>query len=128
MKKILLSTAALVAFTSGSALAADLPPAPLPPPVAYIPPPVYNWSGFYIGINSGGAFGNSNWTDGNNPNGVTSTGDFNSSGFLIGGTAGGNYQVGAGVFGVEGDFDYSTIKGNVTPAAPNFCALNVTAA
>lgn len=49
LKKLLVSTATVVAM-AGSALAADLPRrAPPPPP----PPPVFTWTGFYIGINGG---------------------------------------------------------------------------
>ncbi|MEK4034732.1 outer membrane beta-barrel protein [Methylocystis sp. IM3] len=59
MKKIALSFAAL-AVTAGSALAADLPsrkgPAVLPPP----PPPPPMWTGFYVGLNAGGTWANSN--------------------------------------------------------------------
>jgi opacity protein-like surface antigen len=61
MKRMLFAAAFALA-AGGSALAADFP-MPGPPP-AYIPTlPVYNWTGFYIGANGGGAFGNSNWTD-----------------------------------------------------------------
>ena len=63
MKRILI--AGLFALAAGGqAFAADLPmPAPVPPQ-AYVPVvPFYNWTGFYIGINGGGAFGNSNWSD-----------------------------------------------------------------
>ena len=67
----------------------------------------YNWTGFYIGINGGGAFGNTNWTDPNDP----PTGNFNVSGYLIGGTVGGNYQIGSFVLGVEGDGDWANING-----------------
>ncbi len=59
MKNIALAFAAL-AVTAGSALAADLPSrkaAPiLPPP----PPPAPLWSGFYVGLNAGGTWANSN--------------------------------------------------------------------
>jgi outer membrane immunogenic protein len=55
MKRILIA-AALALAAGGSALAADIP-MPGPPP-AYIPAvPFYNWTGFYIGVNGGGAFG-----------------------------------------------------------------------
>ena len=67
--------------------------------------PVYNWSGFYIGINGGGAFGTSAWD---------LTGSFNTSGGLVGGTIGYNYQVGQAVFGVEGDVDWAEINGTPT--------------
>jgi outer membrane immunogenic protein len=59
MKKIALSVAAL-AISTGSALAADLPSrkaAPvLPPP----PPPAPMWTGFYVGLNAGGTWADSN--------------------------------------------------------------------
>jgi outer membrane immunogenic protein len=58
MKKLLLSTA-ILALTTGAALAADLPSrkAPiLPPP----PPPPPMWTGFYVGLNAGYTWANSN--------------------------------------------------------------------
>jgi outer membrane immunogenic protein len=61
MKKIALSFAAL-AVSAGAALAADLPsrkgPPILPPP----PPPPPLWTGFYVGLNAGGTWANSNTT------------------------------------------------------------------
>ena len=61
MKRILVA-GALALAAGGQSLAADLPqPAPPPPPRApatYVPiaPPAYNWGGFYIGLNAGGAW------------------------------------------------------------------------
>jgi outer membrane immunogenic protein len=58
MEKIALAFAA-AALTAGSALAADLPSrkAPvLPPP----PPPPPMWTGFYVGLNAGATWANSN--------------------------------------------------------------------
>jgi outer membrane immunogenic protein len=60
--------AILCAFAglSGSAFAADLPPSPPPrAPAAYVPAvlPVYNWSGFYIGINGGWGWASGTITD-----------------------------------------------------------------
>jgi outer membrane immunogenic protein len=58
MKKLALSVAAL-AISAGAALAADLPSrkAPiLPPP----PPPPPMWTGFYVGLNAGGAWSGNN--------------------------------------------------------------------
>jgi outer membrane immunogenic protein len=105
MKRILFAAAFALA-AGGQALAADLP-IPGPPP-AYLPAVLlYNWTGFYIGVNGGGAFGNSNWTD----PALAPTGNFSVSGFLIGGTVGANYQMGSWVFGVEGDGDWANLDG-----------------
>jgi outer membrane immunogenic protein len=111
MKRLLIA-GALALTAAGQALAADLP-MPAPPP-AYVPVvPYYNWSGFYIGVNGGGAFGNSNWTDPiDGP-----TGNFNVSGALVGGTLGFNYQIGPWVLGVEGDGDWTNLSGTTFNAS-----------
>ncbi len=110
MKRILLA-AALALAAGGQALAADLPqPAPPPPraPATYVPAPVpvFSWTGIYVGINGGYGFGTSNWTA---PTG--STGNFNTDGFLVGGTIGGNYQWNQFVLGIEGDGDWTNLAG-----------------
>ena len=82
-------------------------PAPAPPPL-YLPEArAYNWTGFYVGVNGGGAFGQSNWTEPALP----ATGNFTVNGVLVGGTVGANYQLGSVVFGVEADGDWSNVSG-----------------
>jgi outer membrane immunogenic protein len=114
MKRLLFTGAVLFAAL-GQALAADLPePAPPPmAPTAYIPTvvPVYNWGGIYFGINGGYGFGQSKWSDPNNFSGLGTTGNFNTSGYAVGGTVGANLQSNAFVFGVEGDLDIMGIDG-----------------
>ena len=53
MKKLVLALAAIVAF-GGSALAADLPAAPVYSKAPVVMPPVANWTGFYIFGGAGG--------------------------------------------------------------------------
>ena len=101
MKRIFVAWLGLMAFAGASATAADLPR--YQQPVAPMYNPIYNWTGFYIGINGGGGWGNSQW-DGLNK--------FDVSGGLIGGTIGYNWQVGQIVVGAEGDIDWSGVKGN----------------
>ncbi|MGA3309417.1 MAG: outer membrane protein [Xanthobacteraceae bacterium] len=115
MKRVFLAGVALVALT-GAAAAADLPPAPAPYYKAPMyAPPSYNWSGFYLGVNGGGAFGSSTWD---------STGSFNLTGGLVGGTIGYNYQIGHVVVGAEGDIDWSDIKGTTTTACAAGCTTS----
>ena len=109
MKRVVLAGMSALAAMSimGTASAADLTrrqamPAKAP---AYVEP-YYNWTGFYAGLNGGGGFGHSEWDNG------LSTSGFNTSGGLIGGTLGYNYEMNRVVFGLEGDVDYSTIKGD----------------
>ncbi len=119
MKRILMAGA--IALAAGTqALAADLPPPVAPPPrapAAYIPAaPAWNWSGFYIGINGGGAFGSSGWSTTRGD-----TGNFNVNGGMVGGTVGYNYQMGQVVIGIEGDYDWQNIRGasnNTTVCGP----------
>lgn len=108
MKRItqLAVASALAVAMAGPSLAADLPRPAYKAPV-YIAP--FSWTGFYVGINGGYGFGKSNWS-----NVTGSTGDFNVRGGLIGGTLGYNMQSGSFVYGLEGDIDYSTIKGTTS--------------
>jgi outer membrane immunogenic protein len=105
---------------AGSALAADLPAAPPPQaPAMYVPvvAPVYNWAGIYVGVNGGWGFGNAKWiipsqsTTGGTVAAVGGTsGSVSDNGGVFGGTLGANWQAGALVLGLEGDFDYSGIN------------------
>jgi outer membrane immunogenic protein len=100
---------ALLAGSVGVASAADLrrPPPPPPPP----PIPMYNWSGFYIGVQGG--FG---WADLDHTlvtTGLILPGDrftTETSGGLFGGTVGFNWQAGAWVFGFEADYAWADIS------------------
>jgi outer membrane immunogenic protein len=99
MRRILLTV--LMAGVASSALAADLPTHKGPPPAPlYTPPPAFTWTGFYVGVNGGFGFSDTN----NNSFGHVSGG-------LVGGTVGYNYQVGQFVLGYEGDVDWSGIRG-----------------
>jgi outer membrane immunogenic protein len=106
LRKVLLSGAAMV--LAGSAYAADLPSRRAPPP-AYLPPvPIFTWTGFYVGVNAGGAFRSNNngynnavFFGGAAP--VLGFNDTNNARFIGGGQAGFNFQTGPVVLGVEGD-------------------------
>lgn len=101
MKRLLIATTALTALAASSALAADIPARmPVKAPVIA---PMFNWTGFYLGVNVGGA-----WTN-------TDIGS-NSTGFIGGGQIGYNWQaIGSPwVLGIEADFQGSTqSKGGV---------------
>jgi outer membrane immunogenic protein len=124
MKRILVVALAAMAAASGAS-AADLP-VPAGPAPAYIPyAAAYNWGGGYVGINGGYAFGQSQWSDPNNPSLNTSSGNFNVSGGLIGLTMGVSGQSGSLVYGVEGDFDWQGVSGTST-SNNTFCTSLIT--
>jgi outer membrane immunogenic protein len=107
IRKFLLAATALVVVT-GSALAADLPSRKAPPVFAP-PPPIFTWTGVYIGGQVGYAWGQSSnrvigtgFAQGDSPEGV------------IGGAhVGYNYQIQQFVFGLEGDVDGSSYSKSV---------------
>lgn len=76
----------------------------------------YNWTGFYAGINGGYGFGTSSWS-------LLPGTDIKPKGGMFGGTLGYNWQAGAIVYGLEGDFDWSGVKGSVAcgPFALDTC-------
>jgi len=95
MKCLFLGSVALVAIAvSVTAHSADMAVKALP-----AAEPLYNWSGFYLGANLGGAWinGSLNIPGNNLYGGITE--------FIGGVQAGYNFQAGHLLFGVEGDFD-----------------------
>jgi outer membrane immunogenic protein len=120
MKRILIASAVALA-AGGQALAADLPPpAPMPrAPATYVPivAPPYNWTGFYIGGNLGGAFTNGNFNTNIAGATVTTT---SSTSFIGGGQVGANYQFWGGVvIGAEAMFDWlPNTKNTITLSSP----------
>ena len=106
MKRIALIVGAglLSIATSTSAFSADLPRPAYKAPAYSVSG--YSWTGFYAGINGGYGFGTSNWS------GVGNSGSTKPKGALAGITLGYNLQTGAWVWGLEGDIDYSWVKGS----------------
>jgi outer membrane immunogenic protein len=107
IRSALLASAAIL--TAGSAFAADLP-ARVAAPAPYVAaPPIFTWTGFYVGVNAGAGFNNRN--NGYVTNGfgtttfVTSSGfgNGNDVGFTGGGQVGYNWQFGSWVIGAETD-------------------------
>jgi outer membrane immunogenic protein len=116
MKRILLTTVSLgVLGLVSPAFGADLPTYTKAPVVAS---PVYDWSGFYVGVFGGGGWGNHNI---NNATGPASsfadyTANYSSQGGVAGGEAGFNFQSGNIVVGVEADGFWSGMRGDDSAA------------
>ncbi len=102
MRKVPLAAAAFAAF-AGQALAADLP-SQKDAPVYVAPPPVFSWTGFYVGANVGGAWGDHNANIAASPIAAAQAINTRLSGVIGGGFAGYNYQINQFVIGVQGDF------------------------
>jgi outer membrane receptor protein involved in Fe transport/opacity protein-like surface antigen len=66
----------------------------------------YDWSGFYLGLNAGGAFGTN--TAAASGGSVGATARESAPGFIGGMQVGANYQAGPLVWGFEADYDAST--------------------
>jgi outer membrane immunogenic protein len=139
MRKFVIGSAALVAVAAASpAPAAEVepvvtpgvftaPPAfpatrvreePVVTPGVFTAPPafpaatVYDWTGAYVGINAGGAWGRTNWASIPDLTSGVST----LSGGLAGGTFGYNLQTGDPfVWGVEADLAWTGVSGMVAP-------------
>jgi len=112
MKKLLLVTA--VALGAAPAAAADLPArAPTYSRAPAIVAAAYDWSGFYIGINGGGALSNNCWDLDNGPGFASSPeGCHNASGGTVGGQFGYRWQVADWVFGVEAQGNWADFRGS----------------
>ena len=74
-----------------------------------------DWSGPYVGVHGGGAWGQSRWTAD-----TATTGDFDISGGVAGATFGYDVQVRNWVWGAVADIDWSDVEGgNSTPCTPD---------
>jgi outer membrane immunogenic protein len=126
MKKILLG-AAVAMLGIAPALAADMAPRYTKAPMA-VPDAVYNWTGFYVGVNGGYGWENGTGDLVGNSGGIvipaaiaggTIPSHFNvrPEGWLAGAQAGYNWQVNHIVFGVEGDIQAARIRQSVVLTA-----------
>ncbi len=124
MQKLLLATVAVITVAGAHcAMAADMP-LKAPPPA---PPAIYDWTGFYTGLNVGAAWGSYDPRTSTVPDGVinASTPSVNAAGiqsinpvgFTGGSQAGYNWQWGNWVTGIEGDFNYLHLNGEATSGA-----------
>jgi outer membrane immunogenic protein len=108
MKKIWFITASLVALGAAApAFAADLAARPYTkaPPMMMA---AYDWSGFYIGLNGGGATSHNCWT----LVGGASEGCHDATGGTVGGQIGYRWQQGPVVFGVEAQGNWADFSGD----------------
>ena len=133
MKNILIGIAAIIASVGTSAFAADMP-LKAPPP---LPAPAWTWTGFYAGLNAGGAFNDGSFaTTGTpvsfNPAGVamgapatmnalaavlTSNAHHSGGQFIGGGQFGYNFQfTSAYVLGFEADIQALTRSSGTSSA------------
>jgi outer membrane immunogenic protein len=105
MKRVLIAASAM-SLLAHSALGADLA-RPAPRAAAPIRTPevrLFDWSGFYAGLNGGYGWGDSQFTG--------AGANTSPAGAILGGTIGYNYQWGSTVFGVESDLGWSNVKGS----------------
>ncbi|MCI0468177.1 MAG: porin family protein [Beijerinckiaceae bacterium] len=107
MRKLFLLAAFLAA--AAPAMAADIPP-PAPPP-ADAPPPLFTWTGFYLGGQIGYAWGTDRVTV--NPFGFGT--NFTPNGVVGGAHIGYNLQLNQFVAGLEGDVEGTGISRTFSP-------------
>jgi outer membrane immunogenic protein len=126
MRKFVLRSAAAAVVAVGSAQAADLSPAPVYKAPATVPPPVFSWTGFYLGAEGGWGWGDENFTDNSTvgiPPGMAIS--HRPDGGIFGGVLGYRYQAGQFVFGVEGAGAWADLKDSLSPGPVVTDSLNV---
>ena len=112
MKKQLIGASVLAALMGSTALAADLP-APMSMPAMPAPAPaVYDWTGFYLGLHGGYAWGESDVELSEAAAGELGDTSIDLEGWLAGVQGGFNYQMGSFVIGIEADASWSDIDGS----------------
>jgi outer membrane immunogenic protein len=118
MRKLLVTTAALVALTAGEGYGADLPRSVMKAPA---PLPFTNWTGCYVA--GGGGYGFWNQDTSLSSDGTLLGSEVTSGGRGWFGTVGGGCDLqvsGSWVIGVFGDYDFGSIRGDVAPPLTAF--------
>jgi outer membrane immunogenic protein len=121
MKRLTIFAAAAIAIGAAApALAADLPARNAPYTKAPMISPIYDWSGFYAGINGGGGFSHNCWDLTVNPGGpIGPEGCHDASGGTIGGQVGYRWQMTNWVFGLEAQGNWADFRGsNISQVLP----------
>jgi outer membrane immunogenic protein len=111
-RQIILAAAAITVGAVAPAAAADLPARA---PAAYSKAPAivdaaYDWSGFYVGINGGGATSSFDW----NEDGFGDEGSHKATGGTVGGQVGYRWQMSSLVFGLEAQGNWADFSGSNT--------------
>jgi outer membrane immunogenic protein len=129
MKRLCLGIIAFFALAIASpASAADVPrKAAINKAPIVAPAPIFNWSGFYVGLNAGYGWGKSNTASTINDPGAVNfalavqpffnenmSARLHPHGFIGGGQIGSNWQIGNAVFGLETDFQYFHLEDSKT--------------
>jgi outer membrane immunogenic protein len=110
MKRLLFASASLLAFAATTASAADIPVYRPRPPL----PPIWSWTGCYIGGHVGGLWARKDWSD-RQPGSLTfglSDGGHDADGFLGGAQIGCDYQFAGWVIGIAGDYAWTDADGS----------------
>ncbi|HTJ56697.1 MAG TPA: outer membrane beta-barrel protein [Devosiaceae bacterium] len=110
MRRLVLSSLALIALSSGGAYAADLAVPAAPVPVAS--PVAANWTGFYAGI-FGGLAASTDALDMAAPGAGTVNANITGNGWLGGGRIGYDYDLGGPVLGAYADFAGANIGAQI---------------
>jgi outer membrane immunogenic protein len=110
MRKLLLAGLGLAALITAPAMAADMPLKALKAP----PPPIFTWTGCFLGGNGGGLWVRKEWTDAlpGSPTFGQSYGTHNPNSWAAGVQGGCDWQWGGWVVGFQGDFDWARADGS----------------
>jgi outer membrane immunogenic protein len=107
--------AALALSVPVAAIAADLP-VKAPPMATPVP---YSWTGCFVGVAGGGAWGRSRHVSGDAATfGLDITDQYRMTGGILGVEYGCNWQSGRWVFGTESDFSWTNLRGGANNIAP----------
>jgi outer membrane immunogenic protein len=113
-KFTIVAAAAIAVGAAAPAVAADLPArAPAYTKAPAIVDAAYDWSGFYVGINGGGATSRFDWNSDPSPGFASGDeGSHNATGGTVGGQIGYRWQMSSWVFGLEAQGNWADFKGS----------------